>query len=54
MAPAPGFEEKVELVLGAPERTHPCIVLDPHAEVFEPRIGLAAGSKQFAEMAPIA
>ena len=53
MAAAPGFEDKDELVLGALKRTHLCIVLGPHAEVFEPRIGLTAGGKQFAEMAPI-
>ena len=46
MSVAAVLEDKDELVLAAIERSHPSIVLDPDAEVFQLAIRIAAGGQQ--------
>src|SRR5215472_18450806 len=50
---APMLEHENKLVSAAVERTHPAIVFDPDAEIFQLAIDIAGGCQQFANMAPI-
>jgi hypothetical protein len=47
------LEDKNKLVLAAVERTHPGIILDPDAEVFQFAIGGTTGGQQLFHMAPV-
>src|SRR2546423_1920186 len=47
------LEDKDELVLAAVERSHPSIVLDPDAEVFQLAVNAAPGRHQLCDVAPI-
>jgi hypothetical protein len=53
VSPAAGLEYEHELMLASVETSHAGIVLDPHANVFQFRIGRPAGGDEFAGMTPI-
>src|SRR5258708_2056096 len=50
---AAGLERKDQLMAGAVEGAHPTVILDPHTEVLQFRVGAGSGGKYLAQVAPI-
>ena len=47
------FEHEDKLMSGTVQRTHPAIILDPDAEIFQLAIDIAGGRQQLGNVAPI-
>src|SRR5260370_28102923 len=50
---AAGLERKDQLMAGAVEGAHPTVILDPHTEVLQFRVGTGSGGQYLAQVAPI-